>query len=391
MKQQYRPNFLPPYFRFLPQHENVQQILQHEVAPQKLQLKRPMHAQVLPPTQNQVVPILPVSKEQLPPPVISSNYITELITPKFKNFIIGLLRFKCLLTELTVIKYFDNEEGLTLLRQAFIHKSRGKTNYELLEFEGDVVVNLAVVEYIRNRYPHITNIDWNNRVKSNLISKRVLSQIAIENHFGEYVIYGDKMKELINNNDEEILLENSTYLGMYEDTVEALCGAITRILNNHTVIGVGYKACYNLISSFLNEIEIGTTYEEIYDPVSRLKLLFDSQGWNSKAGSHKTDCTIKNCLLNYEVGESQQKSIGYNLRYATKTTEVIVSTNTGRKEDARGVAFGYVCLNGNIGSKTLYCVVYAVSKKKAKHIAAECVLKRLNQLGINYEKSFPND
>jgi len=292
------------------------------------------------------------------------------IKQDFINFIYNLLRFRCLLKEETVNKFFiENKESMQLLRQAFIHKSFDVvTNYELLEFEGDVIVNAAVVEYIRNTYPNIVSVKWNTRLKHILVSGKILSRMAIRNGFENYLLVDEELKERFDTFEDKWDCED--YQAAYEDTVEALCGAIMRILNKHTVKGVGYVSCYNLISSFLQEEKISLEYEDVFDAKSRLKELFDANQWNDVNG-----CRLNDCLFAMEKNEQAINRYRKELRNSVDN-DIINSTD-------RFIAFGYACVDGNTGSKKLLAVATANKKKNAEQKAADEVIKRLARLGIS--------
>ena len=169
---------------------------------------------------------------------------------------------------------------MSVLRQAFTHKSYepGKENFELLEFEGDVALNLAVVEYLRERFPNVVHQKWTTRIKHKAISTTPLAKVAVDGGLDKYVRMGDDIRSRAEKKANKYV-DHTTYMKIYEDVLEALCGAIKRILNKYTVRGVGYSACYNLISSYLDEIDDKYFFEEAYDPVSKLKDLFDKEGW----------------------------------------------------------------------------------------------------------------
>lgn len=322
-------------------------------------------------------------------PLVSKLPITDpsvfVITPEFNNFIIGILKYRCFLKESTVSKYFDTESSMKLIRQAFIHKSAGRTNYEYLELKGDPVVNLTVSDYLDTEFPNIHNVEWATRIFHNLKSSKTLSQIAINNGFGEFLVYGDIMTKEIEKYANN-LTDSKLYLGMFEDTFEALFGAITIICKTefpqNSGRGVGYSACYNLMSGYLNEIEIETSYEEAWDPVSRLKELSDVKGWNNIKG-----CKFNNILSVYEIADEKdynQIMWNYNIyiNEYNAFNEPIIPL-----EGNKFIAFGYGCINER---RRLLSVVVSGSKKNAKHIAAENVIQKLTAMNITQFSKFPD-
>jgi dsRNA-specific ribonuclease len=309
-----------------------------------------------------IKPTVPKQVEEVvKPPIIKFDKTIPakkelfVVTPDFRNFILDILRYRCLLKESTVTKYFDNPETLSLFQQAFVHKSAGRSNYELFEHRGDVVLNLAVVEYIKDKFPDITSVDW-----------YTLARIAMDNGFGKYIKWGPKMDTIIERYKDN-LDDADDYMGMFEDTVESLLGVINEICNDNFIRGVGYGACYSLIKSYLDNIEIKTSYQDVWDSISRLKELFDQQGWNNTF-----DCNLQKNLLVYEIGK-QDAIINHHL-YGQPLVKSDID---------RFVAFGYVCING--GERKLLSIKTAGKKKDAKKLAAEETLKKLNSMGISID------
>ncbi len=105
--------------------------------------------------------------------------------------------------------------------QAFSHKSFGEFAYnhlrsnERLEFLGDSVLNLIVSEALYQKFPYQEEGNL-TKMRSNLVKKDALIEIAEKLKFGNYLIYD---KKLISEHDEGL----KTISG---DAVEALIGAI---------------------------------------------------------------------------------------------------------------------------------------------------------------------
>jgi dsRNA-specific ribonuclease len=60
-----------------------------------------------------------------------------------------------------------------------------------------------------------------------------------------------------------------------EDVFESFFGATEFIIDKKYKIGMGYKICYKIISKLLDKINISINYEELVDPKTRIKELFD--------------------------------------------------------------------------------------------------------------------
>jgi dsRNA-specific ribonuclease len=293
------------------------------------------------------------------------------ITTSFMNFVYNLLRFRCNLKESTVTDFFiKNKESMTLFRQAFIHSTySGDTNYELLEFEGDGVIGSAVVQYIRRKFPEMISVRWNTRMKHHLVSSKVLAKMAINNGFEEFLVISSDLQAYIESFEDK--WDCSEYQAAYEDTVEAVCGVIMEVLNKYTAQGVGDTACYNLISSFLDEYEIPIKYEDLFDAKSRLKEVFDSQGWNNIKG-----CNLGNCLVTIDVDDEQLLN-RYKKDIKSITDRKILDSTD------KYITLGYACMAGNPRDKKLLIVTTANTKSNAEQPAAEVIIERLKRYGIS--------
>lgn len=291
------------------------------------------------------------------------------ITPQFTNFVYTLLRFRCNLKESTVTRFFiENKESMTLFRQAFIHSSFDpETNYELLEFEGDGVIGSAVVQYIRRKYPDVVSVRFNTRLKHTLVSGKVLARMAIANGFEEFLVISADFQVYIESFPNKWDCE--AYGAAYEDTVEATCGVIMSVLNKYTAQGVGDAACYNFISSLLDEYDISLKYEDLFDAKSRLKEIFDAQGWNSVQA-----CSLSKCLVTYELDDVSIEK--YKREMGNRAEKSIIESNNAY------ITFGYACISPGSTKRTLL-VVTTANTKQSEQDAAEFIITRLNRMGIS--------
>ena len=273
--------------------------------------------------------------------------------------------------ESTVNTFFiRNKESMLLLRQAFIHSTYSETsNYELLEFEGDGVIGSGVVQFIRKNFPEMVSVRWNTRMKHYIISSKVLARLAINNGFEEFLVISENFQAYIESYEDK--WDCNEYQSAYEDTVEALCGAITRILNKYCAQGVADAACYNLISSFLDEFDIPRTYEALFDAKSRLKEIFDNQGWSTAPG-----CSLKQCLVTLDIDEN---SINRYRRELEQLKQPI--DNTVLETTDKYITFGYACLANN--RKKLLVITTANTKSNSEQTAAEIIITRLARMNIS--------
>lgn len=196
----------------------------------------------------------------------------------FKVFIKDILINRCMLKETTVDTYFLNSLGMKLMETSFTHKSLNALSYEPMEARGDPIFNACITEWIAKAHPEIVSASWISRLHSNLKSEKYLSYIAHNIGFGNYTKYSPEYYVL-----SDDPMDDDEYKSMIADNMEAFCGAIMGICEQKPLtIGLGFTACSNMIFSFLYELgKLDLTYDGLYDPKSRLKILGDEKGWSA--------------------------------------------------------------------------------------------------------------
>ena len=309
-----------------------------------------------------------------------SSHHALMVTIDFKRFIKEILLYKCLFERKTYDKYFDTPASWSIIRQAFIHESlKLQTNYELLEHEGDSVVNNVARAYISLKFPKIVNVSWKSQIGHMLISKKALSEIAIQNGFTKHIAFSDELRKRIEMFDDPT--DCRDFLSMNEDVLEALCGAISRICwkissNPATAFGIGSAACFNLISNFFDQIKISIRYEDIFDAKSRLKRLFDAKGWSTITG-----CSLNNCLRVYSLEEPREYDAGMmayrrSLPNNMKPSQMVLETKD------RFLVLGYACDPKDPRNKQLLSVSTGNKKAIVEQIVAEEIIDKLRQKGV---------
>ena len=209
--------------------------------------------------------------------------------PKFKLFILSLLE-RLDLNEQSLANFTD-EESMMEFSRAFTHKSWSPTfNYERYEFLGDTIVNDAVAHYISNTFPHIQNVAWMTRIKHTLISKKYLAGLAHKSNFLHFFRYGETLTPILKSSYEQANKTlNKEYLSLLEDVFEAFIGALRDVVDKKKLGGIGGIIARQMVQSFLDKKTVPVTYEEIFDPKSRLKEIYDKYHWGFSVrnkGSH---------------------------------------------------------------------------------------------------------
>ncbi len=198
---------------------------------------------------------------------------------EFKNMIETIIN-KSNITE-KYQKLFSSEVSLNKFKQALTtarydfevnHKGQAYTfipkNYELLEFNGDRVINLVISQWIRKTKSHITNLGWLNQLSNYLKSSTGLSVVADKMGFEKFIIKSNN--EFVTNN-------------IKDDCVEAIMGAIVELSDHYEFgFGLSVEICYNILSHYLDLIYDEFRLENqnvLWTPVETLREFYDTLAW----------------------------------------------------------------------------------------------------------------
>lgn len=185
--------------------------------------------------------------------------------PHFQEKIRSMLRLSFLKSK--YIQKITDPEGMALYEQAFTHSSVSPTNYEWLEILGDATLNKCIVWYINNRFPQLHNAEGVKviaRLKIRLVSKNNFSEIAEQFGFLPFIqLNEENMKTKLN------------IRSVLEDVLEAFFGATEMLIDKHFDQGSGYGICFQLLKNIMDRKQISLKYEDLYDPITRLKETFD--------------------------------------------------------------------------------------------------------------------
>jgi ribonuclease III len=102
-----------------------------------------------------------------------------------------------------------------LLELALKHRSLGRNSNERLEFLGDAVLSLVITVELFNRYPKYYEGEL-SRLRSNLVKKEALADLAKNFKLNEYLLVGESEKKSGGLNRSSIAV----------DAIEAIIGAI---------------------------------------------------------------------------------------------------------------------------------------------------------------------
>lgn len=253
----------------------------------------------------------------------------------FKELIKRLLK-RAKLTDDIINNILNDVKYMNMFRQSFVHKTydrNAKENYEKVETLGDLALNMAIVNYIINNYPHIQSAHWLSNMKHRLVSGKSFSALAETEGFYPHIKMGREDKTML---EEKIkshvdmkrdIKDIKEYRSLLEDVFEAFTGTLQLVINDLSkmVAGPGYAVCYEFISSFLKQIEIPMTVEEVFDPISRVKEIYDSQGWPNK--SNEMTLTRKT--------ENEDFQVTYVIKSPNRRFEYLGTAKSRNKKEAR--------------------------------------------------------
>ena len=183
----------------------------------------------------------------------------------FQEFIYQLLTRSKLKKQ--YMDHLTNEASMAIYKSVFTHISVDPdNNYEFYEILGDVTLNKCIVWYIKDRFPILQDAEGVKiiaRLRINMVSKKNFSTISERLGFLPFIRAEDEYKT------------TAKLPSLMEDVLEAFFGATELILDRMMGVGAGYGICFRLLKSILDEELISLKYEDLYDPITRLKETFD--------------------------------------------------------------------------------------------------------------------
>lgn len=245
---------------------------------------------------------------------------------------------------------YNGKTGLQVYGQAFTHKSINELeNYEYYEWIGDSTANNCICWYLTKRFPQLKQpraVKILARLKANLGSKHTFEQLSDSLGFWDFISSGmDEMKK----NGEVIVYEvrQRKKKDLLEDTLESFIGVTQTLIDEFIKEGVGFKICYNIIKKIYDKIDISLEYTDLWDPITRLKELFDKYheefgGKFSKKNIHATEIenecdeySIWNVSISY-VKNGENIILGKGKHSKKKEAEQLASKDSIKKLNKLG-------------------------------------------------------
>ena len=290
--------------------------------------------------------------------MISTNDITlGKRDGSFKNFIINLIKKGGVNDR--YVKYLIDDTAMDLYAKAFTNPTADpENNYEMLEKLGDSTCNKAIVWYIYRKIPKLSlkpqGVMLISRISHVLRSKETFANIGIKLGFEEFISSG----LMTIKNGEQKRIMNVKRNSVVEDCFEAFFGATELLIDNRVKNGIGFAITQDIIKALLDDYPFPSIkYEDLFDPITRLKELFDYQKFSFSDGSTGNLGSYK--YVDGVFDENRQ-------------LKTVLVEYTDRK-----------------GVKKTICSGMGAIKDTAKEFAAEAALKFFRQLG--YEKKSPYD
>jgi ribonuclease-3 len=201
-----------------------------------------------------------------------------------------------------IIEKFLKEHNLfnsNEVQLAFSHKSVGEKNYEKLEFLGDAVLNLFIVNYlIKNNTEY--EIGDLAKIKSYLVSKEVLYKIGKKNNIFNFIKYGLTLtkKEIVKNK------------RIISDVVEAIIGAIYINLGFNETTKFIYELYKNEFKNIKNKMSFNDYKSELQNMANKnFKSLPEYRLIKTDGLEHKKTFYVDVFLDNKKYGSGKGKTI----------------------------------------------------------------------------------
>ncbi len=136
-----------------------------------------------------------------------------------------------------------------LLKQALTHKScmspddkKGLGSNERMEFLGDAALNCLVTEHLFFLYPEKSEGQL-SKVKSLIVSRKILGEIALSIHLGQYLLFGNS----------EMKTGGTQRLSILSNAFEAVLGAVYLDGGIKAARAFLEKFLFSRIEGFLND------------------------------------------------------------------------------------------------------------------------------------------
>ena len=168
-------------------------------------------------------------------------------------------------------------------RKCFTHKTfNEKENYETLEFYGDKIVMSGAANFIRHSFgENIKTPVWLTRIYHHIVSSKVLAAVGMKQGFSKFLrINRDLIREDLDKKSVPHYVpieDHKVYRSIVEDTIEAFFGQLSIALEKKISRGASVEICARILDSYYRSANIDIGYDNIFDPITRVKELYQSK------------------------------------------------------------------------------------------------------------------
>ena len=206
--------------------------------------------------------------------------------PEFKAFIESILQKGKIKRK--YITLLTDEESLDLYARAFTNPTADAfNNYEMLEKLGDGTCNNIINFYIYRKlgkklFEKPQGVMIMTRLGHNMRNKKSFAEIGIRLGFEKFISHG--MMSVKNGEMKSVMQVKRN--SVVEDCFEAFFGATEILVDTKIEDGIGYAFVRDILFTILDESPFPSIrYEDLFDPVTRLKELFDYKKFNLPNGT----------------------------------------------------------------------------------------------------------
>jgi dsRNA-specific ribonuclease len=241
------------------------------------------------------------------------------------------------------------DKNMKMLGDAFTSDTADQdNNYQIYEQLGDLSANKFIVMYMYQRFPQLRNarcVKIVARLRINYGAKKSFAEIARKLGFWNFITANiecrqKKMKALL------------------EDVFESFLGVIELIVDdNSNMLVSGFSVIYKILKTIFDDIDISLDYNDLYDPKTRLKELFDL---HQDLGP-----------LIYEDKRNEQTNIVCSKVYRIDNIQYMINPKTGLQNKKKIISCNKIFLGTG----------YASLKQDAQQFAAASAIKHLNDKG----------
>lgn len=199
------------------------------------------------------------------PEVTPKPYTSSISTAELMGFIRSILAIARIKPE--IINHVCNDPRAHInYTRAFTHPSEDPVyNYEMYEFLGDAIVNSSIVKYVYSAYPNtcMEHVQVLARLKILMASKTFMFKVSDQLGFRRYIKADSEVYE-------------TDIRSTMEDVFEAFFGCTYCMFNELYAPMSGDTVCYTILRNIFDTVALPRTYEDLVDPITRLKELMDT-------------------------------------------------------------------------------------------------------------------